>query len=85
MIIILIILIIFNMLINFFFHLSWLNVAYLHRQDLGLINLHYLRIIALGIIVLSRSQDGYCEYMADGTKALLLKKIFSEAEKVCML
>ena len=30
----------------------------------------------------SRSQDGYCEYMADGTKALLLKKIFSEAEKV---
>ena len=79
---ILIILIIFNMLINFFFHLSWLNVAYLHRQDLGLINLHYLRIIALVIIVLSRSQDGYCEYMADGTKALLLKKIFSEAEKV---
>ena len=69
---------------QFFFYLSWLNVAYLHRQDLGLINLHYLRIIALGIIVLSRSQDGYCEYMADGTKALLLKKIFSEAEKVCM-
>ena len=67
-----------------FFHLSWLNVAYLHQQDLGLINLHYLRIIALVIIVLSRSQDGYCEYMADGTKALLLKKIFSEAEKVCM-
>lgn len=31
---------------------------------------------------LHRSQDGYCEYMADGTKALLLKKIFSEAEKV---
>ena len=29
-----------------------------------------------------RSQGGYCEYMADGTKALLLKKIFSEAEKV---
>ena len=31
---------------------------------------------------LHRSQDGYCEYMADGTKALLLKKIFSDAEKV---
>ena len=33
-------------------------------------------------VIFSRSQDGYCEYMADGTKALLLKKIFSEAEKV---
>merc|ERR1712004_137210 len=32
-----------------------------------------------------RSQDGYCEYMADGTKALLLKKIFSEAEKAEMI
>ena len=24
-----------------------------------------------------RNQDGYCEYMADGTKALVMKKVFS--------
>ena len=32
-----------------------------------------------------RNQDGYCEYMADGTKALVMKKVFSEAEKEEMI
>ena len=31
------------------------------------------------------SQSGYCEYMADGTKALVMKKVFSEAEKEEMI
>ena len=58
---------------------SWLSAAYLHRQDSGLHNEDLFSLLSL---TRSRSQDGYCEYMADGTKALLLKKIFSEAEKV---
>merc|ERR1719369_2682267 len=59
-------------------------------SEIAAIKNEWMRQWARTVLVLERgispsarlkSQDGYCEYMADGTKALVMKKVFSDAEK----